>query len=76
MTKSPTSCEGLMYWADLGDNRVGPILRELAAAIEGTTDDDTLRQIANRLKFMSGSVHTHRHVIRSRSGFPGDDNGE
>jgi len=48
-------------WADLDDNRIGPILRELAYAIEATEDDDMLRKIANRLKFMSGSVHSLRH---------------
>jgi hypothetical protein len=62
-------------WADMDDNRIGPILRELAAAIEDTRDDETLRRVQNRLKFMSGSVATHRHVIRSQSGKPGADNG-
>lgn len=50
-------------WADLEDNRVGPILKELAAAIESTDDDETLRKIANRLKFMSGSVHSQRAAL-------------
>lgn len=50
-----------MYWADLGDNRIGPILKELVLAIGDTEDDETLRKIANRLKFMSGSVHSIRN---------------
>ena len=62
-------------WADLNDNRLGPILRELAEAAEGTTDDETLRQLANRLKFMSGAVNSHRHRIRSQSGNLGVDKG-
>lgn len=62
-------------WADLKDNRLGPILRELADAAEGTTDDETLRQLANRLKFMAGAVHSHRHKIRSQSGSIGADKG-
>lgn len=62
-------------WADLNDNRLGPILRDLAEAAEGTTDDETLRQLANRLKFMAGAVHSHRHRIRSQSGSLGDDKG-
>jgi hypothetical protein len=62
-------------WADLNDNRIGPILRDLAEAVQGTTDDETLRQLANRLKFMAGAVHSHRHIIRSQSGIPGDDKG-
>ena len=53
-------------WADLDDNRIGPILRQLAEAIEETDDDETLRRIANRLKFMSGSVHTLRHARRAK----------
>ena len=60
-------------WADLDDNRIGPILMDLAKAIEETEDDETLRKVANRLKFMSGSVHSQRN--RSRSGILGDDNG-
>lgn len=51
-------------WADISDNRLGPILAELAAAVEDTTNDETLRQIANRLKFMSGAVHSQRHRLR------------
>ena len=61
-------------WADLKDNRVGPILRELADAIEETDDDETLRKIANRLKFMASSVHSQRYKIRSKLGMPDDDN--
>lgn len=62
-------------WADLNDNRIGPILRELADAAENTTDDETLRQLANRLKFMAGAVHSHRNRLRSQSGNFGDDKG-
>lgn len=62
-------------WADLNDNRLGPILRELADAAESTTDDETLRQLANRLKFMAGAVHSHRYRIRSQSGNLGGDKG-
>ena len=47
-------------WADLDDNRIGPLLKELAQAIEETDDDETLRKTANRLKFMAGSVHSLR----------------
>ena len=62
-------------WADLSDNRLGPILRDLADAAEETTDDEMLRQLANRLKFMAGAVHSHRHKIRSQSGSLGGDKG-
>jgi len=62
-------------WADLNDNRLGPILRDLAEAAEDTTDDETLRRLANRLKFMAGAVHSHRYRIRSQSEKLGGDNG-
>lgn len=61
-------------WADLNDNRLGPILRELADAAESTADDETLRQLSSRLKFMAGAVNSHRHRIRSQSGSLGVDN--
>lgn len=53
-------------WVDLDDNRIGPILRQLAEAIEETEDDETLRKVANRLKFMSGSIHSLRHHLKQR----------
>ncbi|QDP65815.1 MAG: hypothetical protein Unbinned7865contig1001_14 [Prokaryotic dsDNA virus sp.] len=45
-------------WADLDDNRIGPILKELAEAVDSTDDIETLRRVGNRLKFMSSSVHS------------------
>ena len=56
--------EALQYWADLGDNRIGPILKELVAAIEETDDSDLLYRLAVRMKFMSGSVNS---LSRSRA---------
>ena len=47
-------------WADMDDNRIGPVLRELAAAIEDTDDEETLWKIGNRLKYMSSAVNSQR----------------
>ncbi len=51
--------ENLKYWADIGDNRIGPLLLELVEAIGDSDDDDSLRKLANRLKFMSSSIHSY-----------------
>lgn len=47
-------------WADLKDNRIGPLLRELAEAIEDTDDVELLSRISSRLRYMSGSVNSLR----------------
>ena len=47
-------------WADLEDNRVGPILRELAEAIEATDDPVMLSRISSRLRYMNGPVNSLR----------------
>ena len=56
-------------WADLDDNRVGPILKELAAAIEGTEDEVTLYKIQRRLLFMSSAVNSLRQKREMAGGF-------
>jgi len=48
----------LDYWADLGDNRIGPILKDLVAAIDETDSADLLQRLSVRLKFMAGSVNS------------------
>ena len=50
--------EILEYWADLGDNRIGPLLKELVAAIADTENPELLQRLSVRLKFMSGSVNS------------------
>ena len=45
--------DNLRYWADLGDNRVGPLMRELADAIADTDDADTLYRLHRRLMSMA-----------------------
>ena len=54
-------------WADLEDNRIGPLLRELAEAIEATDDPVMLSRISSRLRYMSGSVNSLRQK-REREG--------
>jgi len=58
--KSPISAEALRYWADMGDNRIGPILAELVEAILEEDDPSKLTKLGNRLKFMSSSVISYR----------------
>ena len=49
----------MRYWADVGDNRLGPLLRELVEALEECDDPDFIKKIGNRLKFLSSSVHSY-----------------
>ena len=67
----------MAYWAEVGDNRFGPILKELVEALEDCDDPVKLSKIANRLKFLSSAIHTHAHYATARktSGKPGADNG-
>ena len=58
----------LKYWADIGDNRIGPILLELVEAIGDSDDDASLRKLANRLKFMSGSIHSYVYNRKPNKG--------
>lgn len=55
----------LKYWADVGDNRIGPILLELVEALIDEGDADKMKKVANRLKFMSGSLHSYASRIES-----------
>lgn len=54
-------------WADLNDNRFGPILRELAEAVEDCDDQDMLYKIQRRLIYMSGAVNSHRQRIEKNA---------
>lgn len=58
------SIEAMRYWADVGDNRFSPIMNELAEAILDEEDPTKLTKIANRLKFMSSSVLSHRDRLQ------------
>jgi hypothetical protein len=65
-----TPTEFMEYWANLGDNRVGPIMRELVEALSDCDDTDKLRRIASRLKFLSSSVYSHANrVDKARRGY-------
>lgn len=54
------------YWADIGDNRVGPILKELVDALADCEEPEALRRIASRLKFMSSSVNSHANRLAKK----------
>lgn len=51
------------YWADTGDNRVGPIMRELIDAMHDC-DADKLSRVATRLKFLSSEMQSLAHRKR------------
>ena len=57
------SDEHMLYWADVGDNRIGPLMRELVAAIADCDDPDMIKRIAARLKFLSGSVNSYANHL-------------
>lgn len=50
--------ETLYHWADLGDNRIGPLLRELveAACCE---DRQRIEIIAARLRYIASSLQSY-----------------
>lgn len=55
-----------MHWADIGDNRIGPIMRELIEAIADCHDPHEVRRIARNLKFLSSSICSMAHQISDR----------
>lgn len=55
---TPTT-EHMEYWADVGDNRIGPLMRELVEAIADCDNPDTIKRISVRLKFLSSSVNSY-----------------
>lgn len=58
--------ENALHWANLGDNRVGPIISELVIAISEMTDPHDVRRVARNLKFLSSSINTMAHHIAER----------
>lgn len=63
MAASP---EHMLYWADLGDNRIGPVMRELVEAIADCDDPDLIKRISVRLKFLSSSVNSYANNMKDR----------
>lgn len=48
-------------WADLGDNRVGPLLRELIEALADSDDPHFVRSTARRIRLMASSLESMSH---------------
>ena len=44
------------FWADLGDNRIGPLLREVIEALEEANDPHMTRKVARRIRMLSSSL--------------------
>lgn len=53
--------EGAMYWADVGDNRVGPLMRELIEALADSGDPHFVRKMSRRIRLLSSSLETMAH---------------
>lgn len=47
-----------LYWADIGDNRVGPLLRELIEALADSDDPHFVRKVAQRMTRLSSSLNS------------------
>lgn len=45
-----------LFWSDLGDNRVGPILRDLTEALAESGDPEFVRRVASRMRRMASSL--------------------
>jgi len=58
--------EYMEYWADVGDNRIGPLMRELVEAIADCDDPDAIKKISVRLKFLSSSVNSYANRKAAR----------
>ena len=52
-----------MYWADVGDNRVGPIIRELIEALADSGDPHFVRKISRRVRLLASSLETMAHYM-------------
>lgn len=46
----------LDFWADLGDNRIGPIIREMIDALEDSESPHLVRKVSRRLRMLSSSL--------------------
>lgn len=52
-----------LYWADIGDNRVGPLIRELIEALADSGDPHFVRKTARRLHLLSSSLNSMAHKM-------------
>lgn len=52
-----------MYWANVGDNRVGPLMRELIEALAESDDPHFVRQISRRIQLLSSSLNSMAHKM-------------
>ena len=52
-----------LYWADIGDNRVGPLMRELIEALADSEDPHFVRSTARRVRLLASSLETMAHEM-------------
>jgi hypothetical protein len=62
-----------LYWADIGDNRVGPLMRELIEALADSGDPHFVRHSARRVRLIASSLESMSHRMaegHDRKGCP------
>ena len=62
-----------LYWAEIGDNRIGPLMRELIEALAESDDPHFVRLVARRTRLLSSSLESMAHRMaegHSRDGCP------
>lgn len=45
-----------LSWADIGDNRIGPLMRELIEALADSGDPHLVRHVARRMRLLASSL--------------------
>ncbi len=55
-----------LFWSDLGDNRIGPILRELTEAL-ADSDPAFVRRVAARMRLMASSLECMSRRMDARA---------
>lgn len=55
-----------LYWAQLGDNRVGPLMAELIEAIAESEDPHFVRKVARRIRMLAGSLESMSEKIADK----------
>jgi hypothetical protein len=55
-----------MYWAQIGDNRFGPLIAELIEGLADSEDPHLVRKVARRLRMLAGSLESMSHKMAEK----------
>jgi hypothetical protein len=50
-----------LFWAEIGDNRIGPLMRELIEALAESNDPHLVRKVSRRIRLMASSLEAMSH---------------